>query len=558
MTAADMRPPEIPGFEYLDLLGKGGFAHVFRYRETSLGREVAVKVLNERVEQSEQASFQTEANVMARVADHPSIVSIYRADITTDGRPFLVMEYCPRGHLGKRLRSRPVPVDRALEIAIQLCGAAETAHRLGVLHRDIKPANILFTAYDRPALTDFGISVASHAAEAGEAVGMSVPWAPPEQLRSGSPMDATGDVYALAATLWTALVGRPPFFQPGGANDPAAMAVRVRGQEAPPTRREDVPASLERLLSTALAKRPDQRFPSALELARALQRVQAELHFSVTTAEVVDPTYEDEGDEEDSGTRVTGFVAVDPDGRSGPSTEPGASWPAGAGTSTPSSFVTSVPPADSRDSAPPAFTPPKGADRTATGAAASGDAGTLARMPGAGAAPPQVPGAGKQGSADQPSGDHASARGAGRSRAPVAPLLLGIGVAVVLLAAGGLGIAAAMSGAEGTRDTQESTTPTTAPAPVDPVAAGVPSPEAVTVRKRAGRLLVSWRNPDPKSGDKFAYRLLDPVETQDWAVTEETSARLPVRPGRECVQVSLVRSDGQSSRPVSACPGEAS
>ncbi|WP_374945780.1 serine/threonine-protein kinase, partial [Agreia sp.] len=153
-------PPEIAGFTHEQLLGSGGFADVFLYEQRMPRRRVAIKVLlSEALTEGARENFDAEANLMAQLSTHPSIVTIYQADIAPDGRPYLVMEYCSRPNLAARYRREKISVAEALRIGIQVAGAVETAHRAGILHRDIKPANILTTEYNRPALTDFGISV---------------------------------------------------------------------------------------------------------------------------------------------------------------------------------------------------------------------------------------------------------------------------------------------------------------------------------------------------------------------------------------------------------------
>ena len=172
-------PPDLPGFRFVNLVGMGGFADVFQYEQLGFNRTVAVKVMLHDLGEAAQKSFEAEANLMAKLSNHPSIVSVYNGGQAADGRPYLVMEYCPPPHLASRLKKSPLSVAKVLEIGIQIASAVEMAHRLGVLHRDIKPANILFTEYGRPALTDFGISVTTDRAQQGLGVGMSVPWAPP-------------------------------------------------------------------------------------------------------------------------------------------------------------------------------------------------------------------------------------------------------------------------------------------------------------------------------------------------------------------------------------------
>jgi peptide/nickel transport system substrate-binding protein len=301
-------PPEIPGYRYLELLGMGGFADVFLYEQRSMGsRKVAVKVLLQGLRSDTQQAFEDEARAMARLSSHPSIVSVIDAGQTPDGRAYLVMEHCPGAHLGSQVRNRPLNLAKALEVAIQVAGAVETAHAAGIIHRDIKPANILFTEYNRPALTDFGIST-STTSNQGKAVGVSVPWAPPEQLAAGAETDVTGDVYSLAATLYTVLTGHPPFWRAEGPNDSMTMGGRIVNDPVPPLGRDDVPASLQRVLDVAMSKNTRQRYPTALEFARALQQVQLELHLPVTAADVRVELVQVESDDE---TEFGGTIAAE-------------------------------------------------------------------------------------------------------------------------------------------------------------------------------------------------------------------------------------------------------
>src|SRR5690606_30252419 len=171
-------PPTIPGFEYVRLLGLGGFADVFEYRQDLPQRSVAVKVLlASSIDEATRERFFVEANLMAQLSHHPSIVTIHHADISADGRPYLVMEYCSRPGIGARYRTERITVQETLRTGIRLASAVESAHRLGILHRDIKPANILTTDFGYPALTDFGIAAATGGAGAA-GTGMSIPWSP--------------------------------------------------------------------------------------------------------------------------------------------------------------------------------------------------------------------------------------------------------------------------------------------------------------------------------------------------------------------------------------------
>ncbi|WP_183097785.1 serine/threonine-protein kinase [Nocardioides pelophilus] len=485
-------PPDLPGFQFLELLGTGGFADVFQYEQQMLGRKVAVKVLLSDIDADVQASFEVESNVMAKLSNHPSIVSIYQAGITPDGRPFLVMEYCPPPHLALRIRARPLTVTKALEVVIQLSGAVETAHRLGILHRDIKPANILFTEFGRAALTDFGISVTTASAQSGEGFGMSVPWAPPEQLTVGAPMGPSGDVYSLGATLWTALVGRSPFHVQGGANDAVALAPRVRTMPLPPTRRPDVPESLERTLRTAMAKAPHERYDSAHEFARALQSIQAELHLPVTTIDVLDEQVIDIAPGDDGGgTRVSGFVSIDPEPAPVPArapAPPAPAWSPPPVAAPPPLEATAVGGAVQPKTAPDVVLHQPPSDYTAMPATSA------ARSAPTAAAPAEAP------PADAP------------PRRSLNPALLGGALVILIVVAVGVWLGQRSPDATSGDQADKPTTQ-----PRDPFdSGGPPTPTGVTVRPDGqDRLRVSWTVPERQEGDQFLVQPYDRTDQAD-------------------------------------------
>lgn len=278
-------PPRIPGFEYVRLLGMGGFADVFEYRQELPRRSVAVKVLlSGSIEQEAREAFFAEANVMAQLSHHPSIVTVYHADIAADGRPYLVMEYCSRPGFGTRYRMERFTVAEVLRTGIRVASAVEAAHHLGILHRDIKPANILATDFGWPALTDFGIAATLGSSMA--ATGMSIPWSAPELLSEHPTGDARGDVYSLGATVYSLLAGRSPFEIPGKPNTPADLLSRIERAPLPPIDREDVPAGLAAVLARAMSKDPERRFLSALAFAHALQTVERSMQLPVTSIDL--------------------------------------------------------------------------------------------------------------------------------------------------------------------------------------------------------------------------------------------------------------------------------
>jgi serine/threonine protein kinase len=320
-------PPTIPGFEYVCLLGMGGFADVFKYRQEFPRRSVAVKVLlSGSLDRAARDAFIAEANVMAQLSHHPSIVTVYHADIAPEGTPYLIMEYCARPSLGTRYRAERFTVEEVLRTGIRVASAVEAAHHLGILHRDIKPANILATDFGWPALTDFGIAATLESTSATS--GMSIPWAAPELLADVPRGDARGDVYSLGATVYSLLAGRSPFEIPGRSNGSADLVSRIERSQLPPIERADVSTNLQSVLSKAMAKKPASRFHSALAFAHALQQVERSMHLHVTSIDLsqdalpaVEPTTRDETFQPDGNgqaTRLRPIVSIDPAGNASP------------------------------------------------------------------------------------------------------------------------------------------------------------------------------------------------------------------------------------------------
>ncbi len=280
-------PPELHGFDYVQWLGGGGFADVFLFRQRRPNREVAVKVLRQSVfDASIQGQFEAEADLMAAVSEHPYIVSIYSADIAPDGRPYLTMEYYPKGHYLDRARQRGVTVQEALRVGIQIASAVETAHEAGIYHNDIKPSNVLMSGFDRPGLTDFGISVVVADGASGGARGASLPYTAPEIIEEELSGSRTADVFSLGATLYTLLGGHSPFERTNASNDAASVLDRVLHVDPPPLRRDGVPAGLEHLLRQSLSRRAGERPPTARAFAVSLQSIEQELGLQMTQLEL--------------------------------------------------------------------------------------------------------------------------------------------------------------------------------------------------------------------------------------------------------------------------------
>lgn len=311
--------PALPGFEFIDVLGSGGYADVYLYEQLMPRRRVAVKVLRAQgMTDALATQFTAEANHMAALSAHPYIVTIFGAAVSDDSRPYLVMEYYPGLNLSARCRQKPLGVPEALRIGVQIAGAVETAHRSGILHRDLKPANVLTSAFGKPGLTDFGISAVK--AEGLEAGGVSIPWSPPELLDDSGEADERSDVYSLAATIYTLLAGRAPFEAASGDNSALALMSRIERDAVPKLGRGDVPVSLERALASAMSKSAEGRPASAADLARSLQSVERELHLQPTDLDVPDevPTLpaadwapRSSVDLDEDGTRLRGAVTID-------------------------------------------------------------------------------------------------------------------------------------------------------------------------------------------------------------------------------------------------------
>ncbi|MBO9579174.1 MAG: serine/threonine protein kinase [Microbacteriaceae bacterium] len=281
-------PPVLPGFAYVRPLGAGGFADVFLYEQDMPRRVVAVKVLSaDAINPEVRRLFNAEADVMAQLSAHPSILTIYQASVSSDGRPYLATEFCPES-FGDRYKQSPLALPTVLDAGIRMAAALETAHRAGVLHRDIKPSNILVTQLGQPVLADFGIATSLAAIDDSEQlVAMSIPWSSPEVVTEATTGSVQTEVWSLGATMYTLLAGRSPFAAPEREkNTRDLMRERVVKAHYTPLRRPDVPPQVEQLLARSMAKDPAQRPQGMLAFAEELRWVQQELGLPLTSIEV--------------------------------------------------------------------------------------------------------------------------------------------------------------------------------------------------------------------------------------------------------------------------------
>ncbi|GAA1952846.1 serine/threonine-protein kinase [Microbacterium aquimaris] len=280
-------PPILPGLAYIRPLGSGGFADVFLYEQDMPRRDVAVKVLPSDVREADlRRMFNAEADVLARLSAHPSIVTVYQAGISADGRPFIVMEFCP-GSLSQRYRVERMPVAEVLTIGVRMASALESAHRAGLVHRDVKPSNILVTTFGTPVLADFGISSSLIGTQADEVLAMSIPWSAPEVVAEETAGTISSEVWSLGATVYSLLAGRSPFERrERGQNSKDLLRRRIARATYTPIPRNDVPDALQDVLARSMSRIPAQRYASAREFAEALQDVQRSLGTSPTALEI--------------------------------------------------------------------------------------------------------------------------------------------------------------------------------------------------------------------------------------------------------------------------------
>lgn len=263
-----------------EAIGRGGMASVYRGYDLTLGREVAIKVLDRELanDNTFRTRFRLEAQAASRMA-HPTIVRVYDAgedsetqpDGTTRPVPFIVMELV-RGRLLKDIIAEgPVPIDDTVRYVDGILEALEYSHRAGVVHRDIKPGNVMVTHAGQVKVMDFGIARAvsdssSTVAETTAIIGTAAYFSP-EQAK-GEPVDARADLYSAGVVLYELLAGRPPF----RGESPVAVAYQhVSEAPLPPSEIvETVPRSLDAVAMRALAKDPFQRYQDAASFRAAL------------------------------------------------------------------------------------------------------------------------------------------------------------------------------------------------------------------------------------------------------------------------------------------------
>ena len=286
-------------YKLLERIGSGGMSLVYKAQDMSLGRVVAVKILHESLTGDDAflRRFHHEAHAAANLT-HPNIVTVH--DIGQDGsRHYIVMEHVDGVTLKDIIREqyqngRNMPIDRALDLIIQMCAGIGYAHRANLVHCDIKPHNILVTPDDRVKVADFGIARAiSQASQQQDSKVWGTPqYFSPEQAAGESATPAS-DVYSIGVVIFEMLSGRLPF----EADSHTALALKHLREEAPHVIKFNplVPHQLDRVLAKILAKEPSGRYRTAGQLGRILTSYQqSSMAQTGITAPVTQPISERE------------------------------------------------------------------------------------------------------------------------------------------------------------------------------------------------------------------------------------------------------------------------
>jgi len=257
-------------YQLFKKLGEGGLAEVYQAQDMSLGRMVAVKVLREQFTRDATflVNFHREAQSAAKL-NNAYIVAVYDFG-QYQNRPYIVMEWIHGSDLRTRLNEQgALPVEQAVEFAIQICSAVGTAHRAGLVHGDLKPGNILITAANQAKVTDFGLARAlgESSMDADEVVWGTPAYFAPEQA-SGDMMLPATDVYAIGIILYEMVTGRVPFV---GVDDQDVARKQLYEAHIPVDKiNPRIPEPLARIIDAAMAKSPNERFLTADHLREAL------------------------------------------------------------------------------------------------------------------------------------------------------------------------------------------------------------------------------------------------------------------------------------------------
>src|SRR5437773_1259724 len=265
---------ELGDYELLEEIGRGGQGVVFRARQKSLNRTVALKVigLGQWASKAHLKRFRREAEAAASL-EHPGIVPIHEVG-ERDGSCYFSMKFIEGGQLDEIVRREPMPIREAARLMAKVARTVHYAHEHGILHRDIKPGNILLDAKGEPHLTDFGLArlleTESTVTRTLEVLGTPSYMAPEQAVGNNAAVSSVTDVYGLGAVLYQLLTGQPPFA--GGTTYETIKLLLDTEPRQPRLLNPKIDRDLSTICLKSLEKDPKRRYPSALALAEDLER----------------------------------------------------------------------------------------------------------------------------------------------------------------------------------------------------------------------------------------------------------------------------------------------
>ncbi len=271
MTGNDSEHSDLPDrYRIIKRLGTGATGSVFHALDSTLQRDVAIKVLHEGFSEVNVARFQREAQAASRLK-HPNVVSVLDFGVHKNSRPYLVMEHLDGIDLQSLLKQERLDPERVCRLFIQLCAALAHANSKDVVHRDIKPSNIIIqntNGEEQVKIVDFGLARLSDKDLSLTAPGVTLgtPYYLSPEVISGQAADARSDIYSIGCVLFECLTGHPPF---EGDSINATLIMHTR-DKAPPLQNQDISSGLEQIVSKALEKNPEDRFQTSAELQSAL------------------------------------------------------------------------------------------------------------------------------------------------------------------------------------------------------------------------------------------------------------------------------------------------
>src|SRR5579863_4027880 len=284
-------------------LGSGGMGIVYEAEDLNLGRKVALKFLPPQLSRDQNAldRFLLEART-ASALNHPNICTIYAVEKAEgeNAQSFIAMELLEGQNLDQKLRTGPLPIDRLLDIAIQLADALDGAHAKGIIHRDIKPANIFLTARRQVKVLDFGLAKLTRPEVTAETIGTTLDSPPPAHLTSpgatvgtiaymspeqarGEELDTRSDLFSLGTVVYQMATGKLPF---AGATSAVVFHAILELDPVPPVLvNSTLPPRLDEIIGKALEKDRDLRYQSAADLRGDLKRLKRDTESGRRTAQ---------------------------------------------------------------------------------------------------------------------------------------------------------------------------------------------------------------------------------------------------------------------------------